>query len=192
VKAVDTLFDLDVYPPGFQWWPNFISPGEEEELLSLVRGIQLKNFEFKGYVANRRIASFGYDYSFTDGRLHKGAPIPPNFSFLIERVARQLDIHPASMVELLVTEYPPGTVINWHCDAPPFDRIAGISLQSDCTFKLRPHDKQKQKRNAIINIVLPRRSLYVMQDEARTLWQHSIAPVKKTRYSITLRTLRKV
>jgi alkylated DNA repair dioxygenase AlkB len=94
------------------------------------------------------------------------------------------------MAELLVTEYPPGSVINWHRDAPPFDVIAGISLSADCTFKLRPHEKEKQNRKSILSFPVKRRSLYLIQGEARTNWQHSIAPVKEMRYSITLRTLR--
>ena len=90
----------------------------------------------------------------------------------------------------MIIEYPPGAVINWHRDAPPFDIIVGISLLSNCTFKLRPHEKEKQTRSSIISFPVERRSLYVMQGPSRTDWQHSTNPVKETRYSITLRTLR--
>jgi alkylated DNA repair dioxygenase AlkB len=95
-----------------------------------------------------------------------------------------------NFAELLLTEYPEGSVINWHRDAPPFGLIAGISLLSDCTFRLRPHDKAKQNRRSIISLPVRRRSLYIISESARTDWQHSIAPVKQTRFSITLRTLR--
>jgi alkylated DNA repair dioxygenase AlkB len=88
-----------------------------------------------------------------------------------------------------LTEYPVGAVINWHRDAPPFDIIAGISLHSDCVFKLRPYDKAKQGRRSVISIPVKRRSLYIIRDTARTDWEHSIAPVNDVRYSITLRTL---
>jgi len=40
------------------------------------------------------------------------------------------------------------------------------------------------------NAPVRRRSLYIITGEARSEWQHSIAPVKETRYSVTLRTLR--
>lgn len=90
-----------------------------------------------------------------------------------------------------MTEYSPGTVINWHRDAPPFDLIAGISIRGDCKFRLRPHDKTKQTRSSVISLPVNRRSLYIIQGPARSEWQHSIAPVKQTRYSITLRTLKK-
>jgi alkylated DNA repair dioxygenase AlkB len=82
-------------------------------------------------------------------------------------------------------------VINWHGDAPPFDAIAGILLLSDCTFRLRPYERAKQGRSAIISLPVQRRSLYLMQGEVRRDWQHAIAPVKGLRYSITLRTLKK-
>jgi len=82
-------------------------------------------------------------------------------------------------------------VINWHRDAPPFDLIAGVSLLTDATFRLRPYDKEKQGRGSVISFTAERRSLYVMQGPSRSEWQHSIAPVKAVRYSITLRTLKK-
>jgi alkylated DNA repair dioxygenase AlkB len=91
----------------------------------------------------------------------------------------------------LVTQYPVGSVINWHRNAPPFDIIAGLSLFSDCIFKLRPHDKAKQKRNAVISIPVKKRSLYIIQGIARSEREHSTAAVKDVRYSITMRTLRK-
>ncbi|QEC52556.1 alpha-ketoglutarate-dependent dioxygenase AlkB [Anseongella ginsenosidimutans] len=92
--------------------------------------------------------------------------------------------------EVLVTEYPPGAVINWHRDAPPFDVIAGVSLLSNADFRFRPYDKNKRGRQHIMRMNLERRSLYIIQGEARSEWEHSIAPVTEPRYSVTLRTLR--
>ncbi len=77
-------------------------------------------------------------------------------------------------------------MINWHRDAPPFDIIAGISLMSDCNFRLRPQDKAKQTKAFVISFPVNRRSLYIIQGAARSNWQHSITPVKQTRSSITL------
>jgi alkylated DNA repair dioxygenase AlkB len=54
---------------------------------------------------------------------------------------------------------------------------------------LRPHDKTKQGRKAIISFPVKRGSLYLMKGLARSEWEHSISPVKAIRYSITLRTL---
>jgi alkylated DNA repair dioxygenase AlkB len=151
--------------------------------------MNLHTFLFQGFEAKRKVASFGYDWSFEKRILSKGKDIPSVFDSLINKVAMYLNIDRNQFAELLVTEYPIGSVINWHRDAPPFDIIAGISLASDCTFKLRPHDKSKQGRGSVISLPVRRRSLYLMQGPARSEWQHSITPVREIRYSITLRTL---
>jgi alkylated DNA repair dioxygenase AlkB len=178
------------YPAGFSYFPDFISVEEETQLLHAVSKVELHTFNFQGYEAKRKVASFGYDYSFTDRQLKKGQAIPSDFDALLARVAHQMGKDIDQFAELLVTEYPPKSVINWHRDAPPFDIIAGISLLSDCTFKLRPHREEPRRRSSIVSLNVARRSLYVIQGEARTEWQHSTAPVQQVRYSITLRTLK--
>lgn len=187
---MNTLFPLENNTPeGFQYFPNFISADEESNLVSVINGLELKNMIFQGYEAKRKTASFGFDWSFDKRILTQGKPIPAEFEWLMHKSASHLHIQPEQVAELLVTEYPPDSVINWHRDAPPFDIIIGISLQSDCVFKFRPYDKARQNRKNIVNMNVAARSLYVIQGEARTNWEHSIAPVKRQRYSITLRTL---
>ena len=190
---MQTLFDIKPdFPPGFSYKPGFLSPAEEQLLIREIELLELHRMKFHSYTANRKVASFGLDYSFETRQLTKGKEIPNAFQWLIEKVANELHIHQDSIAELLVTEYGTGTVINWHRDAPPFDIIIGVSLLSDCTFKLRPQEKARQTRSETISFPVERRSLYVMKDEARSQWQHSISPVKSKRYSITLRTLKAV
>lgn len=186
-----TLFNITPsYPRGFLYFPGFISAEEEAFLLKTIQGLELHTFTFQGYSARRKTASFGYDYSFDKKALTAGKGIPAAFDHLIHKTAVQANLPPAAFAELLVTEYPSGSVINWHRDAPPFDLVAGISLQADCTFRFRPYEKEKQHRRAIISLSVERRSLYIMQGPAREDWQHSITPVQSRRYSITLRTLK--
>ena len=188
---MNTLFPLEPnYPRGFFYYPDFITATEEEQLIEEIRQQVLRPMQFQGYEAKRKVASFGYDWSFENRRLSKGKDIPPPFHPIIEKLADHMKIGYKEIAELLLTEYPEGSVINWHRDAPPFDLIAGVSLNSDCIFRLRPHDKARQGRGSVISIPVKRRSLYVMRDEARSEWQHSTAPVKAPRYSITFRTLR--
>ena len=188
---MNTLFPLeDTRPGGFNYYENFISADEEQQLVNDIKKLELHTFIFQGYEAKRKVASFGYDYSFTDGALKKGKEIPKVFHWLIKKVADKLLLPVKEIAELLVTEYPVGSVINWHRDAPPFDLIAGISLLADCNFRLRPYEKEKQTRSNTVSYNIKRRSLYVMKDEARSQWQHSITAVKHLRYSITLRTLK--
>jgi alkylated DNA repair dioxygenase AlkB len=188
---MNTLFPVEpAFPKGFMYVPGFITEEEEISLIKEIEKLELHNMIFQGYTANRKTASFGYDYSFDKRSLSKGKDIPAAFNFLIKRVGEYISVAPDKFAELLVTEYPIGSVINWHRDAPPFDLIAGISLSADCIFRLRPQDKAKQTRSSIISFPVKHRSLYVMKGPARSEWQHSITPVKHVRYSITLRTLK--
>jgi alkylated DNA repair dioxygenase AlkB len=187
---MNTLFQIEpVLPEGFSYQPDFISIEEEQLLIDNIKNIELHTFIFQGFEAKRKVASFGFDYSFDKRSLTKGEPIPAAFLPLVQKVAPKLNVNDTDIAELLVIEYPVGAVMNWHRDAPPFDKIAGISLLSDCIFKFRPHDKAKQRRGSIISIPVRRRSLYIMQGPSRSEWQHSVAPNKNIRYSITLRTL---
>lgn len=189
--SMRTLFpEESVLPSGFTYEEDFLNKEEEGALIKAIGMLELQQFIFQGYEAKRKVASFGWDWNFESRTLNKGAAIPLSFIPLVEKVARLLGIASESIAELLVTEYEVGTVINWHRDAPPFDIIIGLSLLSDCTFRLRPHRKEQQTRSATRSFPVRRRSLYVMSGEARSNWQHSIAPVKNLRFSVTLRTLK--
>lgn len=188
---MNTLFDIGpVLPDGFNYYPGFITETEENQLLGTIRQLDLQTMKFHQYEAKRKVASFGKGWSFTEQRLKQAVPIPGEFKFLVEKIADKLDITTGSIAQFLITEYPVGSVINWHRDAPPFDIIAGVSLLSNCYFRLRPHAKEKQTRSATISLPVEKRSLYSMQGEAKTAWQHCTAPVNRVRYSLTFRTLR--
>jgi alkylated DNA repair dioxygenase AlkB len=187
---MNTLFDITpVLPEGFNYYPDFITASEEIQLISNIEKLDLQNMKFHEYEAKRKVISFGHGWSFTEQLLKKGAPIPAAFDFLLDKLTQKLAIQKTSIAQFLITEYPVGSIINWHRDAPPFASIAGISLASDCIFKLRPQDKSRQTRANTISLPVARRSLYTMQDAAKTAWQHSTAPVNRVRYSLTFRTL---
>jgi alkylated DNA repair dioxygenase AlkB len=186
------LFEpTNAFPDGFSYTPDFITPAEEQELLDIIATIPLETFMFQGFAAKRKTASFGYDYSFDNRKLKKGKPIPAEFDKYVARVAEHIAVDKEEIAELLVTEYPPGAVINWHRDAPPFDVIAGISLLSGCVFRMRPYGEQVKSRASVLSMPVGRRSIYVMKGEMRENWQHSISPVRALRYSVTFRTLRR-
>jgi len=187
----DLLFpNYRALPDGFRYYEDFITIDEETQLLNLISKIELRTFHFQGYEAKRKVANFGYDWSFEKRILTKGVEIPEEYGSLVRKVAGRLEIDDREFAELLITEYPVGAVINWHRDAPPFELICGISLLSDCVFRFRPQDKTKRDRKLIFSVPLKRRSLYSMQGAARREWQHSIPAQKQVRYSITLRTLK--
>lgn len=176
-------------PSGFEYYPDFLSSDEQSFLISCIQQYQLSKFVFHGYEAKRKAKSFGLDYSFTNKSLTEGDPIPVEFLEVIRKVSAKINVDHSSIKELLILEYPVGSVINWHRDAPPFDIIAGISLAAPCIFKLRPYNKQNRKRSSTISLEVLPGSLYIMKGESRQQWEHSTAPVDKVRYSITFRTL---
>ena len=183
--------EIVTQPPGFRYVPDFISATDELQLLGFIRQLTLHPFQFQGYEAKRKVLSFGLDYDFKSRMLHTGSPMPATLLPIIERVAKELHCSPTEIAEVLITEYPVGSVINWHRDAPPFKSIAGVSLAASCIFKFRPHDEARRSKRSIINISVAPRSLYVIEGAARSDWQHSTGPVKEIRYSITFRTLNK-
>jgi hypothetical protein len=125
---MEGLFPMDrqKFPQGFTYIPDFITSQEENGLLQNIAGIELHPFLFQGFEAKRKVASFGYDYNFDKRSLSEGKPIPAIFNKLIGKVAGFLSLSDRDFAELLITEYPPGSVINWHRDAPPFNLIAGL------------------------------------------------------------------
>src|SRR5688500_18328932 len=99
---MDTLFAREPdLPPGFRYFPDFITEEEEAELLKEISIIELQVFNFQGYMAKRKVASFGYDYSFEKRSLSRGKDIPQKFYFLIEKVAKALATPPIEFAEVL-------------------------------------------------------------------------------------------
>jgi alkylated DNA repair dioxygenase AlkB len=124
---MNTLFPIGPeLPVGFLYHPNFISVKEEELLIEACRNSSPHPMIFQGYTALRKVKSFGFDYNFDSRQISPGESIPQAFDFIVDKVADFTGIAKKLWAELLVTEYPPGSVINWHRDAPPFDVIVGI------------------------------------------------------------------
>ena len=91
-----------------------------------------------------------------------------------------------SVRQALCTEYEAGVGIGWHRDKPQFDKILGLSLGAACKFRFRRRNGERWERHTL---EAAPRSLYMMDGEARSQWEHSIPPVELQRYSITFRTM---
>jgi alkylated DNA repair dioxygenase AlkB len=185
------LFDVDA-PPGFQYRDDFITIGEEAALAAEIGDIEFATFEMRGVVARRRVAFFGRSYD--EGA--KAPPAIPAFLFPLRvKLAGWLGVEPAAFAMALINEYPTGTPVGWHRDAPQYDVVAGVSLVSACRMKFRPYippaaPREPARRVATHEITLERRSAYLMTRESRTRYEHHVPPVASLRYSITFRTLR--
>jgi alkylated DNA repair dioxygenase AlkB len=104
------------------------------------------------------------------------------------RAAAWLGVSPSAIHHALVAEYRAGTALGWHRDVPDFELVCGISLGAACRMRFRPFPPAKERRRVMLLELAPR-SAYVLRGDARWRWQHSIAPTKALRYSITFRTL---
>jgi len=173
-------------PPGFRYRPDLITADEEAALVTEIAGLDLKPFEFRGYLGLRRTHSFGSRYDYVSRRLDAAEAIPPFLLGLRDKAAAFAGRPAEAFVQALVTEYAPGAPIGWHRDKPQFGEIVGVSLLSPCVFRLRRRNGAGWDRAAC---ALAPRSVYEMSGETRSQWEHSIPPVEALRYSVTFRTM---
>ena len=181
------LFEPDL-PAGFHYRENFITDADEHDLLDAIAGVAFSEFEMRGVVARRRVAFFGQSYDRT-----AAGPLPAFLLPLRGTIAQWAGVAAESFAMALINEYRPGSPIGWHRDAPQYDIVAGVSLLSACRMKFRPYRppaSASPRRSATHEIVLSRRSAYLMTQESRTAFEHHIPPVADLRYSVTFRTLR--
>lgn len=182
------LFDTSVQlPEGLVYKPEFISKSEEEILLAYCDTLPLKQSRLNGYVAKRNYLHFGWDYNHKTNAFIPGEPLPRFLEPCVRKIAKWLDIPRSRIVEALLLEYPPGAAIGWHVDRERFQHIVGISFGGWCTMRWRKN--VKVERDHILKLDLEPRSAYVMQNDIRWKWQHSVPPTKTLRYSLTFRTL---
>ena len=178
-------------PPGFHYRHDFVTEANERDLLAALADVAFSDFAMRGVVARRRVAFFGQSYDQTTA-----APLPAFLLPLRAMIARWAGVEAGAFAMALVNEYRPGSPIGWHRDAPQYDIVAGTSLLSACRMKFRPYRSPaspaptSSRRAATSEIVLARRSAYLMTGESRTAYEHHIPPVAELRYSVTFRTLR--
>jgi alkylated DNA repair dioxygenase AlkB len=182
-----SLLDAPAAPPGFAYLDELLGPAEESALVASIEPLAFRAFEFQGYEGKRRTISFGLHYDFKEGGLREAPPMPPYLLALRERAAAWAGLEPARLQHVLVNEYQPGAGIGWHRDRPVFEDVIGISLLSECRFRLRRKDGTRWER---ASVVLAPRSAYLLRGPVRNEWEHSIAPGEALRYSLTFRSLR--
>ena len=178
-------------PPGLVVENGFLSPGEEDGLIALLHGLPFAAARYKGYTARRRVVSYGGSFDYDANRLLPAQPLLEALHPLRDRAARWAGLAPAALVHALVAEYTPGTPLGWHRDVPDFEDVIGISLGNPAELRFRPYPPVAPRRADILRLQLEPRSIYLMRGAARWGWQHSVAPTKALRYSITLRTSRR-
>jgi alkylated DNA repair dioxygenase AlkB len=178
---------------GFSYRPELLDQAEEEAVLTHVRNLPFRDFEFHGYTGKRRVVSFGWKYDFSGQKLREADELPQFLRPLRVRAASFAKLKAEAFEQVLVTEYRPGAGIGWHRDKGVFGEVVGISLLAPCILRFRrkvssPAISANEKWERV-NVLADPRSAYHLTGPARTEWQHSILRVDALRYSITFRTM---
>jgi len=186
--------------PGLSIIQDYITPSEEDYLF--------KKLDKLPWVVDfsRKLQYYGYRNE--REKPYDLVPIPQQIpdclSSIIDQVVEENLIYKRPE-QVIINDYLPGQGIRPHFDRKDYfdNTIIGISLGSDCVMEFTPPDTKetKENRKEKINVLLPRRSLYIIEDDARYKWQHGIAGrkndklgdgqicVRKRRISITFRNV---
>ncbi|HEU4959509.1 MAG TPA: alpha-ketoglutarate-dependent dioxygenase AlkB [Sphingomonas sp.] len=172
--------------PGLATESDIVSPDEERALIAAIDATGPTPFRFQGWLGKRLTSSFGWSYDFDAGRLAETAAIPDFLLPVRARAAAFAGLDADALVHALLIRYDPGAGIGWHRDRPQFEHVVGISLGAAAVMRFRRRREGGFDRAAL---PLAPRSAYHLAGEARHRWEHSIAPIAETRWSITFRSL---
>lgn len=178
-------------PEGMRYTPDFLTHDDEAALVARIEALPLAPMKYQNYTALRRVVSYGGQYDFSAHRLTAADPLPDWLAPLCASAAAWIGVAPDAFVQALVAEYRPGTPLGWHRDVPDFEDIVGISLGGEAVLRFRPYPPDAPRKADIVKLTAVPRSIYLLRGPARWEWQHSVAPTKALRYSITLRTARR-
>jgi alkylated DNA repair dioxygenase AlkB len=154
--------------PGLRYVPEFVTEAEEA---ALARAIDAAPWDTAW---DRRRQPYGAAY---DRQAGETPAIPAWGQALAERLLRG-GITDRPFDQMLVNEYLPGQGIALHRDYDPFDRtVVSLSLLAPCVMDFRHAPDGRRE-----SLLLERRSLLVLSDEAPYEWQHGIARRKSDRW----------
>ncbi|WP_412468569.1 alpha-ketoglutarate-dependent dioxygenase AlkB [Pedobacter sp. KLB.chiD] len=164
--------------PGFLIFPDFISEAEEQQLIDEIDG-QPWMVDYA-----RRLQYYGFRNELEAPYDLVAIPlaIPPIMNELGRKIQalQNLEYVPD---QVIINEYQPGEGIRPHKDRNYYEnQICGINLASGCVMRFT-----RAKNQEVVDIELPERSLYIMQDDARKKWNHGIPPRKKDLINGTVR-----
>lgn len=161
---------METAVPGLFLYPDFIDEGREAQLLQEIDH-QTWIVDYK-----RRLQYYGYRNELDKpyDLIKFPVEMPPLIYQLSKEIVEQhILLHQPDQV--IINEYEPGEGIKPHKDRNYYDnQICGVNLGSGCIMRFI-----RGKNLEVIDVEIPRRSLYVMQDEARLKWKHAIPPRKK-------------
>ena len=187
---MSTAFQTELFAapllPGLSLREEIVTHDEEPALIAAIDAAGLSPFRFHGWEGKRRTASFGWHCDFDDAGFHPTEALPDWLLPVRERAAEFIGIAPDELVQALVIRYDPGAGIGWHRDRRLFEHVVGLSLGVAATMRFRRRKPGGFERVAAL---LEPGSIWHLTGEARHEWEHSLAPLPVTRWSITFRSL---
>jgi len=167
----ERLFVKEV--PGLSIIQEYVTPAEEDDLF--------KQLNKQPWVVDfsRKLQYYGYRNE--RERPYHLVPIPEEIpdclDTLMDHIVEENLIYKRPE-QVIINDYTPGQGIRPHFDRKDYfdNTIVGVSLGSDCVMEFTPPDKSGKEKQYVY---MPRRSLYVIEDDARYEWLHGI-PGRKT------------
>lgn len=169
---------------GLNYHHDFISTEEEQKLI--------KNIDNEPWLNDlkRKVQHYGFKYDYRARKINESfriGPLPSWCRFIIERMkeAKIIDYQPD---QLIINNYETGEGIAMHVDCEPCftDTIISLSLLSDINLDFKHQNTHKKKA-----LLLKRRSLLVIRDNARYSYQHGIAQRKSDTFNEQKRVRRR-
>ena len=155
---------------GLLLYPDFIDKSMEEKLINEIDSqIWIVDYD-------RRLQYYGYRNELEKPFDLVKFPIrmPPLINHLSQKIVENKIVN-NQPDQVIINEYVPGQGIRPHKDRNYFEnQICGVNLGSGCIMRFI-----KGSAKEVVDVEIPQRSLYVMQDEARYKWKHAIPPRKK-------------
>ena len=171
---------------GLTFISNFITENEELELLDNINKSKW-NTEIR-----RRTQHYGFRYPYKNTtKLIKTDPIPKFLQGILEKLNDQTG---KDFDQIIINEYEPGHGICPHVDNTYLfgDTVVSLSLQSNTIMDFTNYGKH-------IEVELLRKSIVILQKDARYKWRHGIEAIKMDnniqrgkRVSITFREAVKI
>jgi alkylated DNA repair dioxygenase AlkB len=162
--------DMETAMPGLILYSDFITHETEEAMI--------KEIDSQTWVVDydRRLQYYGYRNELE--KPYGLIPFPVAMPPLIQQFSEELvqkEIIKLQPDQVIVNEYASGEGIRPHKDRNYFEnQICGVNLGSGAMMRFI-----KITGGDIIDVYMPPRTVYVMQDDARYRWNHSIPPRKK-------------
>jgi len=154
---------------------EFINEQEEQELIEFFQSN--KTNACHGTMKHRSVTHYGYEFLYGSNNIDKSNPLKNKIPSVCDTMIEKM-VNDGLMLnrpdQLTVNQYEPGQGIPPHVDTHSAfeDSILSLSLGSQVTMEF------SHPNGDVVPVLLPRRSLLCMKEEARYLWTHGIIPRK--------------